>query len=89
MIPPHQEAHGHQRHATDEVRRAHHHLLRPVRVKAGAGHIVAEADGRQRDEAEVGGDERLPAGARDDAGASERSDLEWGQGGDERLPVLG
>ena len=55
------EAHGHERHAEDEIQRAGDHLLRAVRVEAGARHVVAEADGGQRDEAEVGGDERVPA----------------------------
>ena len=54
------EAHGHQRHAADQVERAGDHLLRAVRVKAGSRHVVAEPDGGERDETEVGGDERVP-----------------------------
>jgi len=54
------EAHCHQRHAADEVQRAGDHLLRAIRVEAGARHVVAEADRRQSDETEVGGDQRVP-----------------------------
>ena len=57
------EAHGEQRQTADEVQRAENQLLlRRPRVEARAGHEVAEADRRQRDEAEVRSDEKVPLG---------------------------
>jgi len=55
------EAHGDERQTTHEVQAAHDVLLRAPRVEAGPGNVVAEADSRQSDKAEVGGDQRLPA----------------------------
>jgi len=54
------EAHGDQSETAHEVQATHDVLLRPPRIEAGSGDIVAEADGGQRDEAEIGSDQRLP-----------------------------
>jgi len=55
------KAHGDEGQATDEVQTADDVLLRSERVERRARHIVAEPDRRQSDEAEIGGDERLPS----------------------------
>jgi len=56
------ETHGEQREAEREPERAEDQLLvrRPL-VHVGAGHDVAEADRGERDEAEVGAGEVVPA----------------------------
>ena len=56
------EAHGQDGHAEHDVDGAQEQLGLSLRVlEVGAGHDVAEADGGERDEAEVGGLQPVPA----------------------------
>ena len=55
------EAHRDERQPEEDVEGAEDELLLPrPAVEARARHVVAEADGRQRDEAEVGADQVVP-----------------------------
>jgi len=56
------EAHGQQCQTDEQVQGAQHHPALRGRLQAEAGHVVAEADRAERDEAEVEADEVVPLG---------------------------